>query len=305
MKTIAITGSRGYIATHVINAILQETDWKVIAFTSSVETMENAAPQRVEVVENAKMDEAFARDSEIDYLIHCAFSRRFSTNTQIAESLDFSERIYQIVKRHPRCKLINISSVSVYGVNDYVPDETCPPNPNSLYGMAKYASEVLLHAVFGGEDSRYVNLRLAGIPESQKLPKQLITSAIESKKIELVVPPAESGELRFSWISVADVVEAILCMLKCDSAWKHKVYNITANRENYLLQEVASAIAHILEEKEYGSIEINISEGKPMRIQAGWDSSRIMEEFNWNPMHNLDDMMLECIDVFSKEQKYH
>ena len=299
MKTIAITGSRGYIATHIINAILRETDWKVIAFTSSVETMENANPQRVEVVENAKMDEAFARDNEIDYLIHCAFSRRFSTNTQIAESLDFSERIYQIVKKHPRCKLINISSVSVYGVNDYLPDETCPPNPNSLYGMAKYGSEVLLHAIFAEEESRYVNLRLAGIPQSQKMPKQLITSALESRKIDLLLPPAGSGELRFSWISVADVVDAILCLLRRAGDWKHKIYNITPNRENYLLQEVAASISRMFAEKGFGSVEINISEGKPMRIQAGWDSSRFMEEFNWKPQRNLDNMMSECIDIFS------
>lgn len=300
IKTIAITGSNGYIATNIIRGIIRETSWNIFAFTSNVEGFVNESPDRIFVRDNSLMENVFSSEDNIDFIIHCAFSRRFSNNTQIAYSLNYSEYVYRIVRKHPNCKVINISSVGVYGVGDDFQDETKSPNPDSIYAMAKYASEILLEAIFDGESKRYVNMRIAGVPQSQKIPKLFIQSAISDKCINIIVPPVSAGEVRFSWISINDIVSAVLCLMKSEKQWSSNVYNISRDKENYSIQNVAHCISGIVEECGYGNIAVNITEGKAMNIFCGWSSSLFSKEFNWNANHDLRDIMIECFNEFVK-----
>lgn len=272
-KKIAITGASGNLGGRLVEYILRNTDWELVTFSSRSLSQWTENP-RVRQYHNEDIDKILP-SLDVDILVHFAFARRFRSNTDIATSLDFADKVYKSVYKNPKCRLVNISTVGVYAPSDEFIDEDSPIGPDSLYGMAKYASEVILKSVFVDSIDRTTNLRLGGVAQSQRLIPAFIENAKNNHEISIV-----GGTQQFSWIDLDDAIEAIAASLKMDS-WQ-LVYNITLNKERYTITDIAQKVAGIAKELGYGDVKITI-QPQDIHLMVGWSSMRFTNDSGWTP----------------------
>lgn len=279
MKTIVVTGASGNLGGSLVDYILKETDWNIITFSSRT-LFQWKEESRVKQYDNSEIENILP-SLNADVLVHFAFARRFRSNADIASSLDFAEKVYKAVYANPKCKLVNISTVGVYAPNDDFIDENALIGPDTLYGMAKYASEVLMRSVFNNYLERTTILRLGGVAQSQRILPVFIEDAKTKHEINIV-----GGTQMFSWIDISDTIEAIVALLKTEK-WK-PIYNVTLDKRRYLITDVAQMVAACAKEKGYGDVSINVIP-KDIHICVGWISAKFIEDTGWQPKLSLEE----------------
>ena len=278
MKTIAITGASGNLGGLLVEYLLQTTEWNIVTF-SSKEIAKWVGNPRITQCNNSEIASIFPT-LDIDILVHFAFARRFRSNADIASSLDFSEQVFKAVYTHTRCKLVNISTVGVYAASDDYIDENGLVGPDSIYGMAKYASEVLMRSIFGEESNRITNLRLGGVAQSQRILPVFIENACQKHQINIT-----GGAQQFSWIDIDDAITAIAAALKMDK-WQ-PTYNITLDKKRYLITDIAKMVASQAEKLGYDNVEICLTP-QDIHLYVGWTSKRFIDDSGWTPGVSLE-----------------
>lgn len=280
-RLVVLTGAGGKIGRALIARILEKTAWRVLAFSSSLE--ENPEWNgRVTVYGNEEILPLLPTLKGVDTCVHMAFSRRFNTNSEIALSLDFSSNLY---KAALACgsRVINLSTVGVYGLNPNFPDENTTPAPDSLYSMAKYGSEVLMHSYFQGSNVSVTNVRLSGIVQSQRVLPIFIENAKTKGEIQIT-----GGKQQFSWIDIEDAVDALIAMIAYDGEWR-PAYNVTLNKVRYLITDMAEAVATVAEQKGYGRTKITVTPNEDNPICVGWSSEAFMADTGWKPKVSIEE----------------
>lgn len=274
-RLVVLTGAGGKIGRALIERILEKTAWRVLAFSSSLE-QKPEWKDRVTAHGNDEILTLLPTLKKVDTCVHMAFSRRFNTNSEIALSLDFSSNLY---KAALACgsRVINLSTVGVYGLNPDFPSENTTPAPDSLYSMAKYGSEVLMHSYFQDSNVSVTNLRLSGIVQSQRVLPFFIENAKTKGEIQIT-----GGKQQFSWIDIEDAVDALIALIAFDGEWR-PVYNVTLNKERYQITELAAAVSDEAERRGYGRTAITITPNEENPICVGWNSEAFMRDTGWKP----------------------
>ena len=284
-RLIVVTGAGGRIGRALIDRIVERTPWRIIAFSSSLKR-DSIESKRVSVHCNEEIASLLPYLQGVDTCVHLAFSRRFNTNSEIALSLDFSAGLYRAALSCG-CRVINLSTVGVYGLNPYLPDETAIPAPDSLYSMAKYASEVLMCSVFKDSRVSVSNVRLSGIAQSQRV----LPIFIENAKREGVIH-IRGGKQQFSWIDIMDATDALIALIAYDGSWKHS-YNVSLNKKRYLITELADKVAAVAEKEGYPKTAISITSSDETPICVGWNSEAFIGDTGWYPRVGIDDTIIK------------
>lgn len=280
-RLIAITGAGGAIGRSLIQRILEKTNWSIWAFSSSIGENPHWG-NRVKLMRNDELITTLQTQQDVDTCVHLAFSRRFNTDTDIALSLNFSANLYNSLK-NSSCRVINISTVGVYGLNPNMPDESTLPSPDSLYSMAKYASEVLMSVCFQDSSLIYTNIRLSGIAQSQRVLPVFIDNAKNNGEILIT-----GGNQQFSWIDIADAVDGIISLIAFDGKWR-PVYNLTLNKQRYSIIRLAEIVSSYAETNGYGRTKINIIPREDKPICVGWNSEAFSIDTGWQPVVSISD----------------
>ena len=291
MKTIVVTGASGNLGGQLVEHLLSETNWNIVTFSSSnISKWEDE--NRIKQYRNNQIRQILP-EIEADALVHLAFARRFRSNTDIATSIDFSEQVFKAAHANPSCRVVNISTVGVYAPSDDFIDESAPIGPDSLYGMAKYASEVLLNSVFEDSKERITNLRLGGVAQSQRLLPVFIENAIVNHQISIV-----GGTQQFSWIDIEDAISAIVAILRVKK-WK-PVYNVTLNQKRYLITDIANMVASQAQTLGFGDVAILV-EPKEIHLCVGWNSEQFMNDSQWIPRESIEETIKKMFPVSNKD----
>ena len=277
-KTISITGASGNLGGLLVEHLLQTTDWEIITFSSNdIDKWINNP--RIHQYRNTQILDVFPL-LQVDILVHFAFARRFRSNADIASSLDFSETVFKAVRNHATCRLVNISTVGVYAASEDYMDEDALVGPDTIYGMAKYASEVLMRSIFEGVLDRTTNLRLGGVAQSQRILLVFIEHACQKHQINIT-----GGTQQFSWIDIDDAITAIAAALKMDK-WQ-PTYNITLDKKRYLITDIAKMVASQAKKLGYGNVEICLTP-QDIHLCVGWTSKRFIDDSGWTPEVSLE-----------------
>lgn len=288
-KCIAVTGSGGFLGRTLIKHIIEQTNWSVVAFSSGNISDREALP-RVQYIMNDKMED-FLRGNNVDVLVHLAFSRRFDTVNRIANSLNFSEKVYKAAYKYGVQSVINISTQGVYAQSEDFKDESALISPDSFYTMAKYASEVLLNSVFEC-DRRITHLRLDSIAQSQRVLPGFIEQAKNNRTIKIV-----GGKQYFSYIDVNDAADAIISMIRCEQKWQ-PVYNVGLNKTRYSIMELAEHVVSCASKFGLGEVAICLEKTDTL-LYAGLDSHRFIIDTGWQPgfsiQKTIENMFVENI----------
>ncbi len=288
MEKILVTGSNGRLGGKLVKLLLDKTDYNVIAAASTQEKLETmksreniSETDRLSYISNDDLITDSYPLPDIYGAIHLAFSRRREPDHRIAESINFSDKVFRKLASSDIKKVINISSQGVYGSTEEIRTEMTPVAPDNNYTMAKYATEVLFNSYF--QDSKvedYTSLRLDIVVQSNNLIQSLCKQAKEGAL------SLRGGDQVFSYIDENDAVSAMLAMLDCQNQWEH-VYNVGWNRKRYTLVEVANIVADAAQECGYMKPVINIDK-QDIKLWAGMETERFSDTTSWEPQITLD-----------------
>ena len=300
MKKIIITGASGLVATELTIRLLVETDACLFLLSTNPDKIKeryinNQGRVFCFTIESfAQFVEKNKGICHFDICIHAAFSRS-SNGNQIAASLDYQQQLLRVLKQTDLKVFANISSQSVYGkMSEPLWNENTPVEPDYLYAMGKYSSEIITKLMLENTNIKWTNIRLCSVCENARFIQVFVQNALEGKPIHLTTPDQQC-----SFIEVQDVADALVKFIKyADNVNLMEVYNLGANFVN-TIGDIALRVKNIEETKyELPSIIITESESDN-HIRIGMDASLFMQTFNWKPQRVMNDMIIEMFEMLT------
>jgi|LFRM01.1.fsa_nt_gb nucleoside-diphosphate-sugar epimerase len=295
-KTIIITGASGYLGRHLIEVILQNSKFSIAAMTSRPDTLNRFYKNepRVKCYGNSSLLDDRLPIHDCFGLVHLAFARRFSTDEQIASSIEFSRHLFKAARDFAVPRVIYISSQGIYGNTEEIRTvNKTPPAPAMIYTMAKYATEQLLKAYFDNcTETKAVSIRLDSLAGNQRMLPEFVRQSIENRHISVV-----GGSQIFSFLDVRDAAGGLVALLETDATRWKPIYNLGWNEKRYNIMQLAEITAQVA--KEYGFGEVTISlEKKDIKQFAGMDSSLFLHDTGWYPKYDIYSIISKLFDEY-------
>lgn len=301
MKKIIITGASGLVATELTYLLLSKTDMKIYLLSTNLERIQERYKEHRDRIYCFTLEtfatyslESKANES-FEFCIHTAFSRSSNGNL-ISESINYQQELIKLIKQINVRTFVNISSQSVYGkMSSPLWSETTPLEPDYLYAMGKYTSEVVTRLMLEDTDIKWTNIRLCSICENARFIRVFVQNVIEGKPIVLSAP-----DQHCSFIDVRDVSEGLLSFINlAETVCLEPVYNLGANLINSI-SDIAKIVKKIGEEK-YNFQAIKITELESNNhIRIGMDASLFMQTFRWTPRYDMFDMVTSMYELLIK-----
>lgn len=288
MCKILITGAGGILGSSVVN-VLPEEKYDIYILSSKKEFIftKFAGRNNIHFLETFDFGNEADFLKDIDIILHCAFAR-LQDGAALAQSIDFSEKVFKLAVQYRIPKVINISSQSIYGAyRDIVSTEDDKINPLDSYAIAKYACERLADNISKNTQTQITSVRLASLigPQfKERLINKMIINAKNNGIIKVV-----GGKQIFSFLDIRDAVDGIVSIIKAhDKKWKN-VYNL-GTAEQYSIMQIAEEITSVIPNTKIELEEQNIN------TQIRLDCSRFTVDFNWHAKYKLLDSIKNIIE---------
>lgn len=274
MKTVLITGASGFLGYHLVERFIERGDTRVIAILGRPGDKENVLPDSDRVMVYPCSALFKTNFGHVDTLIHTAFSRGDSL-PGLTRSIELTKQIIELVNSQDIDSILNISSQGVYrGLRPGEKvDEAGFVEPNTAYGMAKWAVENMLEL---GSDKPYCNIRMASLSANARFLEFFVDCVVEGRDITVTAP-----EQYASVMDVSDAVRGILSVERLNLTERDYVYNMGPG-EHYSILEYATMINEIGQEFGFPRIRIRVADtGKCFAICM--DCSKLMKQTGWEP----------------------
>ena len=315
-KNILITGSDGFIGSHLTEALTQEgCNVRAFVFYNSfnswgwLDSLPKEILAEIEVVAGDIRDPNGVRKAVygVDIVFHLAaligipFSYH-SPDSYVDTNIKGTLNILQAARDHDTEKVIITSTSEVYGTAEYVPiDEKHPFKAQSPYSATKIAADRLAESFYRSFETPVVIAR----PFNTYGPRQslraviptAITQALSGKKgigLGLLYPTRD-----FNYVK--DVCKGFIEIAKSDDVMGEEI-NIASGKEisvGNLVEKIASKIgsdAKIVSEDE----RIRPRKSEVERLIGS--NEKIRRLTNWKPKHDLERGLSETIRWFSETE---
>ena len=298
-KTVLITGASGYLGRELIGQLLERGDAIVASTSDPAKLMETFCNNKA--LKCVTREELFSDGNhwdDVETVFHLAFARRFRPNSEIADSVQYSRRVFEKVKERRIPRLINVSSQSVYGNTEGDRDENMTVSPEMVYAMAKYATEIVMESVFQNCTTTVTtSIRLDPIAQNQNLLPRLVEQAFEKHEISLV-----GGGQIFSLLDIRDGAAAFLKLLDTPTEKWKPVYNVGWNNTIYTLTELADLVKQVAEVHGSGEIKITLK-SEDIRTYAGLNSACFIADTGWQPRYGIEDIIDRCVNEYLNKSR--
>lgn len=287
MKTLLITGANGYLGRNLL-AKLKHQNFNVRTLTRDKSTMKNSYPEW-EHYDVSDFEDDNIPFKDIDIVLHSAFARANKGGKAIAESIEFTRKLIEKTSNYQQITFVNISTQEVYGANSAPWKESDEPQPNTIYGTAKYYTELLTHHILDTKSINYTNIRLAGIigkDTENRMVNKFVHFAIANSELNI-----QGGKQTFSQIYIDDVTAGILALFKEYSQKLPQIVNL-GYLKSYNIMEIANIVKEEGKNKQLPKINVNLKESD-IKLDAILDSSLFYEIFNWKPEYDMEKIINE------------
>lgn len=298
--TVLVSGASGFLGHELITQLLGDNCYKVIALTSKKRELakEFEGKSNLEVLHVDNWFNDINNYGPIDTFVNCAFPRS-SDPEQLAKGLVFTENIIKKALELKVKNIINISSQSVYSQKSKsLTTETANVVPESLYGMAKYASERLVASICenSAKNVYFSNIRLAsltGLEFELRMTNRFVKNAIVRKPIAV-----NGGGQSISYLEVRDAATALIAMLNTNpDLWK-KIYNL-GNYESYTVMELARTVQDTAVKHSINNVELEVNKGQ-QNFNNLINSELFYKDFGWRPSYTLQAIIEELFIYYKK-----
>lgn len=290
-KTVLITGSSGLLGTEIIKQLLEEKSFNVIGMTSRVEQLkEKYSDVNLQVVSNQNWVQELEENSQqVDILINCAFPRS-SKPEELALGIPFTEQLIQESIDFGIKNIINISSQSVYTQKDKEDvTEQSDVQPESLYGMTKFACERIVALLCEQNSINYSNIRLGsltGLNFDVRMTNRFVKQAINGEPITI-----NGGNQKISYLDVRDAAKGLIKMLKGNPKDWRNIYNL--GNEDYLaLIDLAEKIKVEGKRCFLNNIVVEVKDGDS-NFNNIMNNNLFYDQFSYQPNYNFNKMINE------------
>jgi nucleoside-diphosphate-sugar epimerase len=334
--SLLVTGGQGFVMSHVVKA------WALRHTTERIVLLDQQAPDamaarffapiadRLTFVQADIRDHAawhpLVRAEAIDRIVHGAAltphaftdqdgrkrDPEFETPESVIEvNLNGTLAVLALARVQPPRRLIVVSTGSVYG--DEGPTDRGLPedgfvSPQTLYGISKYAAELIARRYDELYGLPIVTARLASVfgPMDRLLPsRHVIHAPNRMTALALSGEPIRlnSGEAVGDFISASDVATGLIRLLEADRP-RQKVYNLGSGK-TVSYQKLAELTTRLIPGSTW-SIDPHSPNvvADPKRRYGQWgayDTSRLASEFGWAPLA-LEERLAEYIAWRRKEE---
>lgn len=320
-KTILLSGASGMIGSFLVDTLMflnqsniRGERCKIIAIgRRKGDIAERFAPWlpsgELSIIEQDIREPLTITLPDIDYIIHAASTthpRAYATepiNTILSNILGTKNLLD--ISRDKKSRFLLLSSVEVYGENrgdvDYFDESYCGYiNCNTLragYPEGKRAGEALCQAYISeyGVDANIIRLsRIYGPTMRQtdsKALAQFIRNGVNAENIVL----KSTGSQYYSYLHVADAVQAILWVLLCGNCGE--AYNAADEKSDITLRELAELIADYVGTKVVFDLpDATERKGYSTATKALLDASKL-KELGWRPCYDIYRGVHETINI--------
>ena len=323
---ILVTGAAGYIGSHVVKQLLEQTDYEIIiidnlstGFETTIDTLKSldSTNKRIKYYNQDLSDwekvEDIFKENSIKEIIH------FAAFSQVGESMSNPLKYYlnntvnttkliDISIKYGVKKFIFSSTAAVYGEpnKESIPiNENLIKNPINPYGSSKLYSEgIIKDAASSNEDLKYVILRYFNVagadldgkigechnPETHLIPLVVKTALGKRDSIKIFGDDYDTpdGTCIRDYIHVCDLADAHIQALKYLDDNQSDIFNCGYGY-GYSVKEVVEAV------KKVSKVDFKIDmesrrAGDPAVLIS--DNNKIKTKMNWTPKYN--DLELIC-----------
>ena len=289
---VLITGGSGYLAWELVRQMKEMNYHKIVVASSSPEKLKDDENYKGTLIVGNDVilhDNKFLRT--IDIIVHTAFCRK-SIGSELMDSLQFSDKLFQRAKYCEVGALVNISSQSVYdSEKESLPTEDEKCAPGYLYAFAKAASELLMQSIMCESKTNYTAIRLASLVGPSKFVPinilyKFVENALEGNTIHI-----QGGKQNFSFMDVRDAASAIIQLIEIPNKDWNEYYNLGPEKQINII-ELAQMAVQYAETVGCHPVEIKVKEDDTL-LNAGMNSEKIYQTLNWKPQYRLQDTIAE------------
>ena len=312
MATVVVIGSNSFSGSHLVNTILENTDYEVIGISRSSENNPIFLPYKNK--ENKKfkfyqmdlnhdleeMIDLFNRE-KIEYIINYVAQgmveqswknpeQWFQTNCLGAVNITNKLKDMTFLKKY-----IHVSTNEVYGSCNNI-KEDAPLNPTTPYATSKAAADMFIQNLinqfnFPANIIRSTNVYGPGQQLFRIIPRSIIYLK-SGKKISL----HGGGKAVKSYLHIKDNCEATLKII--ESGISGEIYHLSPNK-GISVENIVKKICDKLG-KDFNEVTEIIEE------RTGQDSGYILNSdkartgLNWKPRIEIDEGIEQCINWVNK-----
>jgi UDP-glucose 4-epimerase len=304
---ILVTGGAGFIASHLVDALVDRGDEVLVVDDLSTGDRRNLNPE-------ARFFELDIRDPAAAALIRAEgpqaishHAAQMSVSHSVAEPV-FDAEVNVIGSLNIALAAIDAGSRVVfastggalYGDAEVIPTpETAPAWPVSPYGISKLSFE---HYLFGFQRTRglsYTALRYANVYGPRQNPHGeagVIAIFCEGLLGKRPFKVNGAGTDTRDYVHVIDVVRANLLALESDVC-DH--FNVGTGR-----QAETNTIYRLIAERMGKPLEVEHGPDRPGDLKASaLDSAKIRRELGWQPEVSLEDGVARTVDWFLAQER--
>lgn len=236
MSSVLIIGSSGFLGRALVEK-LKEKGIEIGALSRDSKSSNNSFIKQFSVdILNAQEIENVI--SQFEIIINCTGQISSPINQCLAQNTDGIQNIALAVKKYNK-RLIQFSSVSVYGSSIYV-DEKTEPKPETIYGVCKYLSEKIIE----NELDHYTILRVSnlyGKGQEKGIFSYILNRFLLGKK---TLNFDNDGSLLRYYLDVEDLANIVYSLVIQPGI--NGIFNIVGPRK-YTIKELISKFEYLLD----------------------------------------------------------
>lgn len=255
MSKIVVTGGLGFIGSHFVNYINENTDHSVlivdkVTYAANRDNIKQLTP----LLEKDICDVIPEDLGDYDYIVH--FAAESHVDNSIKNGLPFVKtnvegtyNMIEVARKNPNLiKFLHISTDEVYGdMHDYgdvvCSNETFPIKGSSYYSSTKAASDMLVEAAGRTFNFPYLITRTCNNYGENQHKEKFVPKIIHSIKNQLDIPVYGDGKQVREWIHADDNAAAIYKLLISDEV--KNIFNIGTG-ERYQNIEIVNMVSDFL-----------------------------------------------------------
>lgn len=206
-RTVIVTGSSGFIGSHLVDRILEKTDWEVVAVSRHARAPQPRVRPRIAdlrfPVMLPKADVVFSVAASVD--VPKSISEPltvFNNNAAVAST------VVEYARQHDPL-VVHVTTAEVFGPGGPfgLYESARPSNP---YAASKAAQDAIFSAAADSYGVRYVSARTANVfgerqPENRFVPT-IVRSLLGGEPVRLF------GQAKRRWIHIRDVADALIAL---------------------------------------------------------------------------------------------
>ncbi|QSO51178.1 NAD-dependent epimerase/dehydratase family protein [Alicyclobacillus curvatus] len=305
MKKVLVTGGAGFIASHIVDALLESSYDVVIVDNLSTGRRKNlhSDARLYELDIRSEQLHSVFRSERPDFVIHQA--AQASVVRSIAKpvedgssNIDGTINVLQNCVAHGVGKVVYASTAAVYGDPKALPiDENYPFNPMSPYALSKLTAERYIKIFADLYGLNYTILRYANVYGPRQTTHGeagVISIFIDRLLGDQGIDIFGSGLQTRDFVHVTDVATANLAAL---SAGDNLIANVSTGTKT-TINELVSLIEHVVGKHATRQYQ-------PGRIgdilDSCLDNTAAKYGLNWNPSITLEVGLRQTVEFFRNQ----